>query len=382
MAQGYLSRLGFALEPVVYADTWPAVTAATVSAQLGPSQLAMNGQALLRYQTEREALIAILLATRARQESAASALYPVRYEGLEATWAAALGYQARSIGGTTFPAEIVSGAYRHRFELAPRLRGEPWTLADGFTLGSGMIQGQQRIRRGTLAALISTVSVHELLSAMVTSWGLSASSNTAWGLAVDYQGYSVSYTSSVNTVAGMQALGGITAPRALWQQTVIRLAPYSDSTALDSGDIVNPSAIALQVDNRLRVAQSRRTGLAIEQPTRGDLPTVTGTLTFPRYTADTLLAAQRAGTPYMMDVTITGGQIAATGENYQLALYLPTITLDTVTVGTVGPELTSLAVAFTARAPRVAAAGFPATALNPALILEVVSGSSTHPLLP
>lgn len=383
MPQGYLSRLGFALDPPSYEPTWPAATATSIEALLSPLQFAVNGQALIRYQSAREDAIARLLATRTRQEGAANALLSVRYGGLESTWAAALGYAGRSIGGTVFPETVASGAYRHRYELAPRLRDEPWTLADGFMLDSGLLQGQERCRRGTLAALLSSGTVWELRSAMVTGWTLAGAVQAPWTLALDYQGYNVDLASSVNTPASMAALGVPATTRPLWHQSVIRLAPYSDQVALGSGDAIPALAMTLSCAGNMRVAQGLRTGLAaIEQPTRSQLPELTGTLLLQSYDDDTLVAAQQSAIPYMLDMVATGPEIAATGIPYSLAVYLPQVTLTAVTPDPMTAAQPTLAISFTAGAPRLAAAGMPLSNLQPPLLLEVVTDNGAHPLLP
>lgn len=380
MARGFDTRVGFKREALLYTNTWPSAAAIAVDTLLPVGEEALAEHATLAYSTTRTSNGSATHADVVAQDAAAPKTFDVRYQGLETIWACALGFQAKRISGTVFPEQLAVGAYKHRFEIDARLHGEAWELGDGFLLGE-LTLGQQKVRRMTAASYRGGISVWEAKSVMVNTLELSGAPGQALSMTLDTIAHSVSNTSVINTTTVVNALSNVLAPRVLWHAGVFRLRPYSTSTALSGSDVISTQGASVRLSNTLERSAGRRTGLFTEEPQRSTVAEVTGSLTLPRYLVDTLILAQRAGTAYMMDIKFTGGQIAATGQNYALNLYFPTMHFPTTDVRTSGPGRIPVTLPFTCREPTAAAAGMPATHHLGALTVEVVSGLATNPLL-
>lgn len=377
---GFLTRMGFGREATITAPAWPSAAPVEVPRLLPAYEEALDDRAGVVPITTRNTLgSATHVDTISRSLEVPFSL-DARYEGLEVLWACALGYQAKRIGGTLNPEQLEVGAYRHRFEIDTRLHAEAWTYSDGFITGTELTYGQRKVRRMTIASYRSAVSVWEALSTMVSSLTIVGTPGRAVRLECNAVAHSMSNASAINTSTVLTSLSRALPPRVLWQQSTFRLAPYSTSTALGSGNIVRPESFRVQIDNRLSRSRGRRTGLFIEEPQKEGAAQIIGEMTFSRYTADTLILAQRAGTRYMMDWVLTGATIAGTSTAYRLALYFPSIVFAQAGSGSRGPGQLSLPLQFVAREPAVAAAGFPTTHHLGALVVEVVSGVSTHTL--
>ena len=379
MSSGFLTRFGFAMETQITAPTWPSTSPATLTALQPVLAPTPAGEATLAtypstvtYGPRDSAVVQTLPANLTLP-------LPVTYAGLEPLWTCALGYQAKRISGTVYPATITAGAYRHRFEIDNVLQAEHWTTADGWESGDGLTSGQRKTRRLTLAGTIGDVSAWEWLSAMVGQLDLQVQAGQAMQMTLSFVAGSLDETPAANTLAALQALTVPTAARVFWHQSVLRLATYSSSVVLDSDDIIACSQFRLTLDNALDVPYSERISQAPDEPGRGERPpTIRGTLTVPRYTADTLLSAQRAGTAHMMDLIFTGGQIGATGQTYTLELYLPMLYFTTASPVWNNAGVISQTLAFEAVAPSTAAAGMPTTIHATPLIVQCQTADNTH----
>jgi hypothetical protein len=198
-------------------------------------------------------------------------------------------------------------------------------------------------------------------------------------LAVEWLAYGLDRASATNP-----DLSALTPPLSIplqFEQLELRLAPYSASTALDSGDAVSVNQFSVALDNALSARQTEASGLYIGEPKRGDFPGITGALRLPRYEADTLAGWAAAKTALMLSAVFTGPEIAATGEYFQVGIYLPTITLLEADLSTSGPEQHEPSFTFEATTPSAAAAGMPVVQDAPApLIVQVTDSDANHPL--
>lgn len=376
-----LTRCGLAIESQISSPAWPSASPATVSALLPilaptPEVIAplsalstMSGYGPVTQQTQ-QTLPANLTVP-----------FEVQYEGFEALWACALGYMARRHSSTMFPETIVSGAYRHRYEMDRVLQAVPWEIGDGWAIGSEIAIGQRKTRRLTVAATTGNVAAWEWLSAMVGQVTLRCGRAEPMIAETQFLAASLDTTPATNTLNALQALTPPTAPRVLWHQGVTRIGAYSASVALDSNDVIAANGFTMTLNNALNTSYSPRLTLTSEEFTRGATPpAVTGAFVVPRYTADTLLDGQRAGTTYMADLIFTGEDIGATGESYTLEFYWPTIKFTNAGPAWHGASMLGETLAFTASIPSAAAAGMPTTIHATPLIVQLQSSVSTHPL--
>lgn len=376
---GYALRAGLAREATTTSVVWPAASAALVTRLLP----------LLTWDANDGA-------NKAGAPSLASSLGPLafdllslaptltvplqaRYEGLEQLWALACGFGPRRYGATLNPETLATGAYRHRYELEAEAGSTPWMLGEGWQLGDTLQLGQRKTKRATVAADLQA-EVWELLSSMVNGWSLTMDQgNVTWTL--DLLSHSKSASSSVNTATTLGNALPSVAPRLLPSQAVFRIAPYSGSTALNSGDAVQVSSWALRVEHNLTASFGPRLGTAPEEFARQDLPRVTLTFVLPRHSAETWQSRWRANSRVMADCKWTGGQIAATGINYQCNVYLPSMQVTNAQLSSGGAALVNDTVQCVGVIPTAAAAGFPTMHTLGPLMVELVSAISTHGLL-
>lgn len=373
-------RAGFVREAIVTTATWPAATSAALTALLPLLDVRLNDGVETEPHDGASSGLGPEALVVTSVTPTASLSVKARYEGFEALWACALGYMAKRIGTTVMPELLATGVYRHLLEIDARLStAEAWDGdADGFLSGE-LSANQRKVRRGTFAVDMQ-VSVWELLSGMVQSLTLAAEPGGVT-LAMELAAYSLGRSSAVNTSATMLKLLPPTAPTVLFTDLAWRVAPHSTTTPLASGDAVQCTSWSLRLDNRLESSPGPRTGTAPEEYERTGPPTIDVSFVAPRHTADTWQTRWGAGTVLMADAKFTSAQEVAAGQPYKLNLYLPSCQVEQAILGTSGPLVPPDTITLRAVIPTAAAAGFPAMKKSTTLAVEVVSGSSAHPLL-
>lgn len=365
-------------EAVTYARSWPAPVAA-------------QGQQLLPLLSAQPNVGPERRGVATRLSALAPVAYDVlaiapqitldmqlRYAGLEQVWACALGMMAPTLGGVAMPQVVAAGVFRHLYELAPALSAEPWTVGEGWRLGTGLVVGQRKIRRATLAIDMGS-EIWEWLSTMVRAWTLAADQGGVT-LTLECVSHSVSYASAVNTLATVRACVPNSAPRASLPELTFRIAPWSAVTPLGSGDALQTPTWALRVEQQLAATFGRRTGLAPEEYERTQAPTVTLTFVVPRHANTAWATRWAAGTRVMADAQWAGPLIPGTATPYACRVYLPALEVSnaqtTMTAGIATETVQCLGVI-----PASAAAGFPLMHRLGPLAVECVTSVSQHPLL-
>jgi len=278
--------------------------------------------------------------------------------------------------------ENLGGAYRHVYELDPVLSAmAPWQVtADGIQSGDISV-GQRKVRRGTIAAAREWTA-WEWLSVMIdqASWSWSAEA-VVGSLALQCVAYSTNLSPTTNTLTTLRKARPNPYPDVLFRQARIRLGPYSTGTALNSTHQLACASASVTLQNQLAATFGPRTGQHPEEYERSGPPIVLGSLQQPRYTSNTLVSAWEANTRYMLEMVFTGPRIAGTAFNYQLTLYVPGLFFTQVEPSPLSVGRSSLPLNWFAAAPDVTPAGFPTTARQGPLILEVISGVAAHGLL-
>jgi hypothetical protein len=375
------SYAGWAREAVVYAPTYPAASAALVT-ELLPlvgAELHTGVTQAFTPATDAAQLGYTAADTVSYAPTVTLHLAP-RYRGLEALFACALGLEARRLGATLMPEQLAPGVYRHLFEVDHHLStGSGWVAPDDGIEESDLLGGQRKVRRGTLA-VVREFSVWEFLSVMwdelTLAWTVDQGTCTLSGHA-----HSLTRDSAVNTLTSMQHATLSRGPSVLLTHAVLRLAPYSTTTPLDSTHETGISSWTLSLKNQLTGDSGPRTGLAPEEYERSAPPLVTGTFTLPRYRANTLLDAWPLGSSYMLDLKFTGGFIGTSGYHYALNLYVPGLVFTSVEPTGPTPSRAQVQVAWQAVTPAEAPAGFPSSAKNGPMLIEVLGDVPDHQLL-
>jgi hypothetical protein len=377
-ARGISTKAALRREPLVYTRTWPAGTPGAANALIPFLQESVR-EVPDRVSPPVVWPGAYETAPRLHGKRTSGDLtLQLTYEGIEQVWAMALGHQAKRYGGTVFPQQLAVGAYKHRFEVAADLWGHGWLAGlCGFRAGDGLTAGQRMVRRGTLV-VDKSVSAWEAKSCMVGSLELEAAPD-GLALSLGLVGHSLSRASGINP--NLTGLEDPDLEPVEYHDLEFRLGAQSASTALDSSTAFQVSGLRLSLDNRLGAPMTPHTAPYLDEPARVGKAVVQGRLNLPRYTADTLLTWCINGTTLMASCTWTGPQIAATGQNFALTLWLPHVVIEDVEAPTQGPQRQQLAVAFRAFAPTITCAGFPTTVLSGPLVVEVVSALATNPLL-
>lgn len=379
-AYGYMTIAGWQREALVSTPTWPAVSPAQVttaipvrSIQVNEGvQLAFNEGTAQGYGPDCADIVALLPSEVWTCQ--------MRYEGFEQLLACALGYQARRLGGLSLPFQLTPRVYRHLFEIDDALAtAKPWTMDDGFAEHE-LERPLYRVRRGT-AAVWRHVSVWELRSSMVR--GLTLTGGLAEGVLAQFDlvGYERRRDSLTNTPAILRALPRNSVPNVLLRHGTLRLAPWSQATALQTADRLQYQSWQLTLNNQLQAAPGPRTGLHPEEYERSSPPQITLNLNLPRYWGDAAFQRLMAATPLMADLTMVGPEIGTTGYAYQLTLHFPRLYLTEVKAdvqGTAPPPFTHQA---TLEVPPSQPAGFPTTHHLGPLQVELVNTVSRHALL-
>lgn len=378
---GYAIRAAFQREALISTPTWPSASAAACTALL-PLLDAQVGDGVNKTGAyTQDSGFGPIGYDLTGIVPAITLPLQMRYQGLEQLWACALGFMAGRISGTLMPQTLATGAYRHLYELDDHLSALwPWMYNDGWQFQSPaeITWGARKVRRGTVALDLQS-EVWELKSAMVNAWTLAANPQGVT-LTLELLAHSLSRSGTVNTSATLTALAPNVSPRLRFDALTFRIAPFSSSVALNSGDALAVSAWALRVENKLQAGFGPMSGLAPEEFERSQAVQVTLTFVVPRHTAATWQTRWTANTRLMADAKWTGPAIGATGQNYQCNVYLPSLQVSNAQLGINGAALPPDTVQCLGIVPTVAAAGFPAMNNLIPLAVECVSGTSTHSL--
>jgi hypothetical protein len=310
--------------------------------------------------------------------------YRLRYQGFDTLLACALGFMAKRIGGTVMPEQLAAGAYRHLFEVDTTLHATAWQSGDGFVTGAELQSGQRKVRRFTHVG-DRGVRVHEFLSCMVEQVTIAATV-TDVRVTGQFHAYSRDMEPLSNTRAHMQSLILSGAPNVhLFQaKNGVRIAPYSTVTPLGSGDIVAPSELTTTITNHLALdTHDAQSGIGIAQPARNGFLEAMQMFQFARYTAQNQAFLQGADddTWYMAQLRFVGPEIAATGINYEINVYLPYFKFTGITAAINDASLVAVPGEAKLFRPPATPAGFPANVRGGSIMIETINGNSAHALL-
>jgi hypothetical protein len=296
------------------------------------------------------------------------------YRGIESILASACGFCSYSAS----PETVAAGVYKHAIELAGNLHAEPWAAGDGVLAGSGLLAGDQKVRRGTLC-IDKSVSIWEYASAMVQAMTIKGDSKGV-RISLDLVPYGLDRASAVNTSSAAWDIPGADWLSALFQDMELWIADYSTGAALSQADAIGVNTFEIKLDNKLAIERDSLSGLYIAEPRRTGKRVVTGSFTIPRYEADDFLDDLNSQTAKMAMLRFSGAEIGSTGYDHTLWIWLPTIKFDQSKAPISGPGMMPLVCTFTAELPTGLAAGFPSQATQEMLI-QIQNDLSTNPMI-
>lgn len=376
---GYAIRGGFTREASVTTPTWPATTAALVTTLLPLLSGGFNDGVNKKGVADATSGLAPVAFDIQDITPSLSLPLQLRYHGLESLWGCALGYGAKRISTTLNPETLATGVYRHSYEVDPNVSDFPWQLGDGFHLGANELSlGQRRITHGTMA-LDMVSEVWELKSSMVAGMSLTASHQGCF-LSFDFLAHSKSASSSVNTATTLRNALPNYAPRAHFHEAVWRIAPYSASVPLGSGDSLKITAWSLRLDPQIKSTYGPRTGTAPELLFRTTAPTITVQFTIERHQSEAWQTRWRANTTIMADMKWTGALIGGSGINSQCNLFFPSLKVIGAQLSPNGASTYTETVQAIAIVPSAAAAGFPTFHNVTPFGVQLVTTTSQHGL--
>ncbi len=305
---------------------------------------------------------------------AGTAVFDLMYRGLESLLVCALGHADY----TASPATVAAGVYKHTLEPAENLHAEGWLAGDGVLADSGLLAGDQKVRRGALV-IDKGVSLWEYASCMIQALTITGS---AKGLRLEAElvPYTLDHASAVNTTSAAWSIPGTDWLSVLFQDMVVWLDDYSAAVALTSADALGISEFSLKLENSLKIEKDSLSGLYIAEPRRDAKRRVTGSFTMPRYESDAFLADLDDQTAKMAMLKFTGAEIGATGYYRTFWVWLPTLKFDKVDAQVSGPKLIPVKHAFTAELPAAVPAGFPTQAAKE-LLLQIQNDYAANPLI-
>jgi hypothetical protein len=370
---------GLARESLVTVPTWPATSAAIVTSSLPLLSATLSDGANLDFGASPSTPFGSQPGVVVGISPSAHVELDMRYGGMETLLCLALGAMPKRIGSVVLP-QPVGGAYRYAIEIAPTFgTSDRWSAADGVEPGDGLDVNLRKVRRGTLV-LSRGVSTWEFLSAVVSQISFALTDEGKATCSVDFNAYSLSRTSSINTLATMRTIPPNTAPNVLDIDLRLRLAPASATVPLDVGDELCVSAFSVTLQNYLLVEPGPRTGLYAEEITKNTTSGISGTFTLPRYSADTLINAWPAGTVFMLGCTFTGPLIPGTAVPYRLTFALPAIQFTTAIVP-LPMGAAPVNIGWYAIQPPAIGYGLPIGRNASPLVLELYTDQAAHPLL-
>jgi len=229
---------------------------------------------------------------------------------------------------------VMSGEFRHTFELAKTLHDQPWTdLYSSYPTGGVGTANDKIIRRGTYAVIKrSSTAPWVWRSCFVNSMGISASAGGGLTAEFDLMAFDVDRSSSTNTSGSESNWKFHPVETGLEERAMFsdieffRIGAYDATTALTSSDEIGISEFSVTLNNALQGdTQDTVSGLYRAEPTRGGTREVSGSISIPRYDADTLIDYLNNDTKLMAHLRVSGSTMDSNSK--QLDIYINSLKL-------------------------------------------------------
>ena len=280
----------------------------------------------------------------------------------------------------------IARAFTHTFECSTNLHIENWddVYANYSTETSGN-STDKVMRYGTLC-FEKTVDQWEWRGVMVNQLTWNYNIKEGLRLTADMLPFDFLEGSAVNTASTTWTYSAQpTAPihlqeRIMGADLTFRIDDWSSSVALTSADNTAISEFTLNLNNNLKSdEQTTVTGLMIDEPYRNGFREITGTVTVPRYTANTFITHYQADNVLMASFafvgsTLTGSNVSSTNAS---TIWLRALKLTSVGAPIDGPGGITHTFGFKALIPTAASSGMPT--VNNANTEMVIVNTNNNP---
>jgi hypothetical protein len=382
MPAGFESKAAFVREADIYTRTWPSAVPA-VATQILPL-LAENvgpevGQAaIVTEDSDNQALFSKIV----NQSGGGELVVEARYSGLEFIFAASLGFMAKRIGSVVMPEVLGGGAFRHLFEIDRVLEGQGWLPGEGWVAddsGPELIADMQKLRRGTFV-VDKGVLLWETLSAMPLGLLINGNGNGFVTVQMPVAGF----TTFLGSIGGND-LSALTCEteRVLYTDMTMKVARLADAPLTDLDLLAEVTGFNVGLNNNLTTTTTHDTKTHPDEPSRSGPIEVRGGFAIPSYKSDNddLSFEFQAGQELISIIEFVGPEIAASGEDFTLRIYLPSMKITGVSIEVGGPQMVQQNYEFTCYKPETTPTGFPANVKNGTMMIELINDVSTHALL-
>lgn len=239
---------------------------------------------------------------------------------------------------------VISQEYGHLYELAPQLHDQLWTdvYSSYPTTGVGTAN-DQIIRRGTIGIEKGQTKPWIWRGCMVNSMTISCNAGESAKFSFELVPFDLDRDSATNTA---HSGWDIDHDSGLFQENELitfdhldyfRIGTFSTAVSLDSGDEYGINSFSITLNNNLKIDdQDADTGIYRVEPARGGMREITGTITLPRYDADTFIDWQAHKTTLMAQISLSGSTIRTIARQILIELCSLEITGKSVAVAGAG----------------------------------------------
>lgn len=380
MPAGYEARAAYVREADLYTRTWPSVDPAVpteilplLAESIGPE---VGSLSVSTVDDKNQSSFPVI----ATEGGAGELLLECRYSGLEFLFAAALGFSAPRISGVVIPESLGGGAYRHLIEIDSRLHGETWLAGEGWIANDPeLIAGLQKLRRGTYVC-DKAIRLWETKSAVPLGLVLNGNANSIVSVSTSFIGYQTTLGSHADTdLSGLSC----TTPRVSYNDLTLRATTLDNAPLTDDHIVDDITGFNISLNNNLRSILTRDTGKFPDEPARGSPAAIGGAFALPTYTAsnEAFSFLYQEGDELVMMFEFVGDEIGASGENYTLRVYLPSVKITGVSIEVGGPSQLQQNYQFTCAKPASTPSGFPDNIKNGSMMIELINDVDQHPLI-
>jgi hypothetical protein len=277
----------------------------------------------------------------------------------------------------------------HTFELANQISQDDWDVVyTSFPTGGVYASGDQLVHRGTLGIEKNQTQPWIFRSVMLNSMSISAQTGAGLTCSFECLPFDLDRDSATNTASSTWDWDNSSDVFEENERIVysdmdyIRIDSYSTGTALTSADNRCVSGFELSLNNNLQGDdQSSCAGLYRVEPARGGMREITGSLTVPRYAADTFINWRDAETMLMAKVSFSGSTLATNPRN--LTLWLTSFKLMKVGMPVSSAGVITQTIDFKCFVPAGQPASFPTLVATPKseLVIQTTNQNPFNPLI-